>query len=473
MGEATGTTNDDEPHVSAFESVVVEEDDEILPSAEETGSAEPHTEPEPVPAPEATGEAPQEEEVVRVEEAVEQQPVKPDVSILPRDQESPIVASDDDQARSIPQIECEAPTVIEEVPKPQALVSEQNLGADDATEAEKLSAEPRSSAEAKGAGEDEATPGATELGGPAEEPSAEQSDLVKLDETGPTQETAAPNESDVPSVLSSVPHMEPLNTKDDEPSNEFVELPPVPLAKAPFIAVAVSKHALVPVADLNDDSLDSHRHHPTATALPPAIEHTLDVGSTPSAEALLDAVQGHEGHGRTPVKISPADKLTVDVEDLRSSPTDSTDVVAEKAISSDPLISNTLSNEDAELQAIPVIRTEDAPDDETTHVPAPLDLRLAETLAVAQDLPSAIEQAAVAGLTPEALLDAVQATLSATVFAPEPAAPTNSAQNEAGKEGQVNEAPSAPILNGNGHHHAPDSEVSLVAEELKGLPIGM
>jgi hypothetical protein len=216
-------------------------------------------------------------------------------------------------------------------------------------------------------------------------------------------------------VISSVPHLEPLKIGDDDESSKEGDLPAVPLVDVDIREpLDSSDHIIVPLSQeeaQHDDQPSSPSFSETLEAqhLPPAIEHALESGSTPSAEALLDAVQSNEG------------------------------------------------------------ATED--DAVTRTTPPAIDVALAERLAEADDLPTAIEAAFESGLAhnPEALLNAVQATLTATVFAPGEPSPSVEKKED---EGGLNRAAITPQLNGNGPHHEDFFEVEAKERSAGGLLIG-
>ncbi|KAJ3521575.1 hypothetical protein NMY22_g12256 [Coprinellus aureogranulatus] len=180
------------------------------------------------------------------------------------------------------------------------------------------------------------------------------------EEAGPEMDDCATEQVN---VISSIPHIEPLNAGDDDSSNKGVDIPAVPLVDAEVAQPPdVTEHIVVPISEEDAELEEQHESASTsetleAQHLPPGIEHAIEAGSTPSAEALLDAVQSSE---------------TAKEDDLGAK-----------------------------------------------TAPPPIDVGLAETLADADDLPTAIETAFETGLAsdPEALLNAVQATLSTTVFA--------------------------------------------------------
>ena len=216
-------------------------------------------------------------------------------------------------------------------------------------------------------------------------------------------------------VISSVPHLEPLKTGDDDESNKEGDLPAVPLVDVDLREpLGTSDHIIVPLSQ-GEAQHDEQPSSPSLSEtlevqhLPPAIEHALETGSTPSAEALLDAVQSNEG------------------------------------------------------------ATED--DAITRATPPAIDVALAERLAEADDLPTAIEAAFESGFAqnPEALLNAVQATLTATVFAS--GEPSPSAEKKEG-EGGLNRAASIPQLNENGIHQEASLEVEAKEHSTGGLSIG-
>lgn len=203
-----------------------------------------------------------------------------------------------------------------------------------------------------------------------------ESDPAMLSETD--HDTSYPTTEAV-NVISSIPHIEPLKTGDEETSDGGVDLPAVPLVDAEFTQPSdESDHIIIPVSEEEpehheDDEAEAVSLHETLEAqhLPPTIEHALEIGSTPSVEALLDAVQHTES-----------------------------------------------ANED---------------DVATKSTPPAIDVALAETFAGADDLPTAIETAFETGLapSPEALLNAVQATLSATVFASGAPSPSDEKKEDA------------------------------------------
>lgn len=197
--------------------------------------------------------------------------------------------------------------------------------------------------------------------------------------------------ADAVNLISSIPHIEPLKTGDDDDTpTDRVNLPAVPLVDAEFTQPPDnSEHIIVPLSEEkpeHDDQAESVSLSETLEAqhLPPAIEHALEVGSTPSVEALLDAVQSAESANEDGVDAKPT--------------------------------------------------------------PPSIDVALAETFAEADDLPTAIETAFETGLAPnpEALLNAVQATLSATVFAS--GAPSPSEEKKEVSVGLLDQAAAAADL---------------------------
>ncbi|TEB20968.1 hypothetical protein FA13DRAFT_1800496 [Coprinellus micaceus] len=203
-------------------------------------------------------------------------------------------------------------------------------------------------------------------------------------------------------VISSVPHLEPLKIGDDDEFSKEGDLPAVPLVDVDIREpLDSSDHVIVPLSQV-EAQYDAQPSSPSlsetleAQHLPSVIEHALEAGLTPSAEALLDAVQSSEG------------------------------------------------------------ATED--DAVTRTTPPAIDVALAERLAEADDLPTAIEAAFESGFAhnPEALLNAVQATLTATVFAPGEPSPSVEKKED---EGGLNRAASILQLNGNGLHQEDALEI--------------
>ncbi|KAF5326574.1 hypothetical protein D9611_000532 [Ephemerocybe angulata] len=237
-----------------------------------------------------------------------------------------------------------------------------------------------------------------------------------IEATVPSEEPVPEAERDVAersvpivNVVSNVPHAEPLKTGDEDEADARVDLPPVPLVDADFVPpvpLDTLEHVITtpPAEQEQPESPEA----PEAPHFSESIEHTIEAGSTPSAEALLDSVQ-----------------------------------VAPVADEKEP----------------------------TKEAPLALDMTLAESLAEANDLPTAIETAFETGLAPsaEALLDAVQATLTATVFAP--SEPKAAEQAKDASQTSVETGEPVANQNGNGHRHdeeldkAKSKETEAVVEE--------
>jgi hypothetical protein len=206
-----------------------------------------------------------------------------------------------------------------------------------------------------------------------------------------------------------------LKIGDDDEFSKEGDLPAVPLVDVDIREpLDSSDHVIVPLSQ-EEAQYDAQPSSPSlsetleAQRLPSVIERALETGSTPSAEALLDAVQSSEG------------------------------------------------------------ATED--DAVTRTTPPAIDVALAERLAEADDLPTAIEAAFESGFAhnPEALLNAVQATLTATVFAPGEPSPSVEKKED---EGGLNRAASILQLNGNGLHQEGTLGIETKEQSAGELSIG-
>ncbi|KAJ3518448.1 hypothetical protein NMY22_g13672 [Coprinellus aureogranulatus] len=242
------------------------------------------------------------------------------------------------------------------------------------------------------------------------------------EEAGPEMDDSATEQVN---VISSIPHIEPLNAGDDDPSNEGVDIPAVPLIDAEVAQPPdVAEHIVVPISEEDAELEEQHESASTsetleAQHLPPGIEHAIEAGSTPSAEALLDAVQ--------------------------SSETAKEDDVGAKT------------------------------------APPPIDVGLAETLADADDLPTAIETAFETGLAsdPEALLNAVQATLSTTVFASGNPSPSDEKKEDEvvdavvpeDKPSEVEEEAAPAVEGGEETHGEPVTALEQGSQDVGETPV--